>query len=397
MDRILDRDHRLIQAVFYILIAVVFGFGTFIMLERGYSSFEIGVFVAIADISGLLLNYIIAGILDNSEKIDVFRMIKIITIGMLTAAVMNYFLKEPCLLLSIVYIVIYCLTCCLEPLFNSLSSTISHCGINLDFGRARACGSLSYALTSVLFGYISEKFSYQGINISLLLSQLCVVLSVYLMAAHFYRSTASAKQKDTSASVSMKEYLLRHRNFILLVIGYAGIMVSTRIVTENFLPQVIYEAGGSNFDLGLLPGLKAIVEVPFIFYFAKLESKFGLKKIFIIAMISFILKMYVFYSADTMLWLYLSQLLQATSFSLIVPGMVFYVSRKMHKNELQRSHSLMQIIMTSFSLFISPLSGSLVENYGSKTLCLVCLIICFISAIVFMSSFLREDGKADQI
>ena len=178
-----------------------------------------------------------------------------------------------------------------------------------------------------------------------------------------------------------------------MTVGYSAVMASTQIVTESFLPQVIYNNGGSNFDLGLLPGLKAIVEVPFIFYFARLEKRLGLKKIFIIAMISYVLKTYLFYKANSMFLLYVSQLLQATSFSLVLPGMVSYVNKVMHKNELQRSHGLMMIMRTLFSLFLSPLGGSLIENYGVKRFCFMGLTVCLIGAIVFLLALFTDNRK----
>ena len=216
------------------------------------------------------------------------------------------------------------------------------------------------------------------------------------MAKHFYRCIASVDRPELTGSVSLKEYFMRHKNFMLLVIGHSGIMASTMIVTESFLPQVVYANGGSNFDLGLIPGLKAVVEVPFIFYFARLEERFGLKKIFIIAMISFVLKMYLFYSANTMFWLYVSQLLQATSFSLILPGMVSYVNRIMHKNELQRSHGLMMITRTLFSMFISPIGGSVIENSGSKQFCFMGFVICSISAAIFMLGLAMDKNRTGE-
>ena len=396
MDKVLDRDHKLVQALFYIMVAVVFGFGTFIMLSRGYSSFQIGIITAIGDISGLFLNFFVANALDNSEKTDIFKTLKLMTLCLLGATALNIFLDRPSFVLTFVYIIIYCLTSCLDSLFGSLSSTISHSGISLDFGRARAYGSLSYALSSVLFGYVSEIFLYPGINICILISQLLVVFSVYLMAGHFYRCTASIERPEIIGNVSLREYFMRHKNFILLVVGHSGIMASTMIVTEAFLPQVVYANGGSNFDLGLIPGLKAVVEVPFIFYFARLEERFGLKKIFTIAIFSFVLKMYLFYSANTMFWLYVSQLLQATSFSLILPGMVSYVNRIMQKNELQRSHGLMMITRTLFSMFISPIGGSVIENYGSKQFCFMGFVICLVSAVIFMAGLLTDKNRTGE-
>lgn len=396
MDRILDKDHRLVQALFFILVAVVYGFGTFIMLSRGYTSFQIGIITAIGDISGLFLNFFIADTLDNSEDTDIFKMLRMIVFGLFGATLLNIFLNKPSIILTVAYIGIYCLTGCLDSLFASLSSMLNHSGVSLDFGRARAYGSLSYALSSVLFGYISEIFNYPGINICIFISQLLVLLSVYLMASHFYAHSETVKYTETLESISLKEYFFRHRNFILVLVGYSGIMAINQIVTENFLPQIIYDIGGSNYDLGLLPGLKAIVEVPFIFYFARLEKWLGLKKIFIIAAVSFVLKMYLFYTAKTMLWLYVSQLFQATSFSLILPGMVTYIDRIMYKNELQRSHGLMQITRTFFCMLISPLGGFIIENYGCKQFCFVGFIICLISAVVFVIAHLADSRKTEK-
>ena len=72
MEKTFNRDHIFIQIIYYVTASSVLGFGTYTMLNRGYSASSIGILIAVADLLSIAINFIVSAYLDKSSRINEF-------------------------------------------------------------------------------------------------------------------------------------------------------------------------------------------------------------------------------------------------------------------------------------------------------------------------------------
>ena len=390
MEKKLNIDHIFIQIIYFMTAALTYAFGTYTMLSRGVSSSTIGLLIAFGDLLAITLQAIISNILDKANKFNTVQMTIIISITLLIVSIINYFINEPCTILYINYIIYQASVGILMTLFNQLSSSFVNAGFNINFGIARAFGSLSFAITCFIYGYISEAFGYKTITLSLILFQILILIVLLITNKHF---DVEEKQRAKLANIPFKEFIRNHKPFIATCVGYALIMCGYN-ATENFMLPIMEDVGGTNLDASIISGLKAIFEIPIIYNFSKIEKIIKPKLIFFIAGISFTIKAAVTYFAKSTLPIYIVQAFQSTSFSLLLPATISYIDRIMSQKELSRGHSMQSILQTIAGMAFNSIAGNIIDNTGVKMFCLVSTITTLIGTLVITASIKDNEKSA---
>ena len=390
MEKKFNTDHILIQILYFLTVSSMLGFGTYTMLDRGYSASYIAMLIAGADLLTIIINFCVSSYLDKSKTINVFQMAMILAVLGLLVFGINFFCSSVSVFLSIIYILSFSLHSTLAPLLDSVNTSFIRNGYNIHFGIGRSFGSLSYGLACFAFGFISERFDYRGIMLPQIVFQLILILVLFKTDRDF--SSAVKKEYDDSEDekIDYASFLKNHPSFIFSCIGYAGLMSCSTLLLESFLLPLIYSVGGTVFDSGMIQGIKAFMEIPFIFCFHLIERRIPLKTIFMISGLSFVLRNKITYSMTSVVPLYLSQILQCTSFALIVPGFVSYINRTMRKNETARAYALQAIVMTSIMMITNFIGGYVFDYYGIKALCLMAIIISSVSTAVLVTSVQKD-------
>ncbi|MBQ1307277.1 MAG: MFS transporter [Erysipelotrichaceae bacterium] len=389
MEKTFNRDHVFIQIIYYVTVSSVLGFGTYSMLNRGYSASGIGILIAAANLLSIVINFIVSAYLDRNTRINVFQMAVFIASGALLAYIVNFLCNEPSLVLSIAYLLSFALNASLSPLLDSMNTAFIKNGYEIHFGTGRAFGSLSYGLACLLFGFISRHADHRIILLIQVFFQAGLILVLYLADRHFRSAVKTGSDYEEIELINYPSFLKNHPSYLFSCIGFAGLMSSFSLIMESFLLPIIESVGGTVFDSGLIQGIKAFLEVPFIFCFHMIEKRFALKTIFLISGMSFIAKAVIMFFMNSVMPLYLSQILQCTSFALILPAFVSYINREMKHNEIARAYALQSISMTAIAMITNSLGGYIVDLYGVRMLCLISVIISVISTVVLMIS-IRE-------
>ena len=184
MEKTFNRDHILIQIMYYVTVSSVLGFGTYSMLNRGYSASGIGILIAAADLLSIVINFIASAYLDKSTRINVFQMAIFIAGGALLAYAVNFLYTEPSFVLSIAYLLSFALNASLAPLLDSVNTAFIKNGYEIHFGTGRAFGSLSYGLACLLFGFISRHADHRIILLFQVFFQAALILVLHLTDRH---------------------------------------------------------------------------------------------------------------------------------------------------------------------------------------------------------------------
>ena len=384
MKKILNRDHILIQTAFYICFAALMGFGTFTMLSRGYSASLIGVLIALANFTSIVFNYLVSWLQGKMKKTSVFQMAVFVSFALLLAYIGNAVFARPSFVLSLSYLLCIALTFSLTPLIDSLNSALIKNGVDVHFGIARAFGSLSYGISCIIFGYIASGAGWRAIAWLLIFFHIFLILLLYITSKHFEQIEKTEETPEEQGTVGFLSFLNTHRSFLLTCLGYAGLMGCFNLIMENFLLPILLSVGGTTVDSGVVQGLKAFMEVPFIFCFHLIERRFALRPIFVVAVCSFLAKCLIMFAARSVVPIYASQVLQGTSLALLLPAYISYINRTMKRNEIALAYALQAMSLTAVQMLLNSVGGYVLDFYGVRPLCMLAAVLTALSGFLLL-------------
>lgn len=385
-------DHALAHICFQAMAGIIYGFSVYVIIARGFNSAVAGTCMALANLTSLIIQPTVSNFLDKSKKVSVFDMAVITSILMLIIYLLNVFADNGSLFLIICFVLSAGLYSSLEPIFNSLSSIFQVNGLNIEFGKARALGSFSYGVVCALFGVLTNNSSYVIVLIGGSIFSFILTLVTIIIRKHFSEACPVPLKVEDNNVIGFKEFIKSNGVYMLLCLFLTGIFFGYT-GADNFTILIVENVGGNSQDMGVILGVKATLEAIVIFLYSKIRKVFKLNTLLIISMLSFILKAFALLTAKSVLVIYLAQIIQMSSFALIIPTMVEYVDTNMERNIAIRGQAFFTMTIVLGSIFSSLLGGIISESYGIKTTMFVCLIATIISAFGFIITLLYKDAK----
>lgn len=376
--------HVLIHSVYQMMAAIVFGFGIYMLLERGYSASSAGICFSLVNLFSLVVVPFISNYLDNTDKVTIIDLLIVSSILVVVLYGINYFLDTKSMVLSIVFIVGNGIYVALDSFVNAISSKIATYGIETSFTTARSAGSISYGVMCALFGYISSKASYLSVIIGgIIFSSVLFLLSIiFNKQFNNIRKNTSSTKEEKEELVSFKEFIVNNVPFFILIIFLTGIYVGFT-ATDNMMILVTENVGGTSKDMGYLLAFKAILEGIAMMSFPFFLKRIKLEKILYIAALGFVVKQLVIALAPNVFFLYIGQAFQMLSFSFMIPGMIEFVNVYLKKREIIRGVSMTSLALGVGSVISSTIGGIISDAYGVSSMNMFAFIITTISAVGF--------------
>ena len=138
-EKKLNIDYASLHAVYWTLSGVIFCFTTVFLQFKGYSNYGIGIIFALGNILGFVLQPLVAGYVDRSNKRALLGCIRITAVLSLLLMLVVLMLPKSCLPLTAAYVVLLAGNTLLQPLCISLSFYLESWGYRINFSVAR-CG-----------------------------------------------------------------------------------------------------------------------------------------------------------------------------------------------------------------------------------------------------------------
>ena len=130
-----------------------------------------------------------------------------------------------------------------------------------------------------------------------------------------------------------------------------------------------------------------------MFGFVWLERKMKLNDIFLVTVISFIIKNLIMTMTSSVAPIYYSQILQCTTFALIVPAFISYVNKTVRKTEIARAFALQAMVSTAVQMLMNALGGHIIDSLGIRALCIMATAVSVICGILLMISVNRSETE----
>lgn len=339
---------------------LVVSFSSVFLLAAGLSNTQIGLVVAIAGAISSVLQPAVAGLADGIVSLR--RLIVALSVVMVATAAVLLVPGAGWLLAGICYGLLICTIQIILPLINAVGMACVARGIPVNYGAARAIGSAAYAVTSLAVGRAVAAAGASVIPVVLIGLLIAQIIATVWFVAH-----VGIPSPTSTASTTWEEEgddrPVNWRRFVLLLVGITLAFVSHNVL-NTFLFQVIAHLGGTASEMGAAFTLAALLELPAMFGFTWLVTRWTSGTLLKVSAVFFAFKALAAFLAPDVLTLFLAQILQAGSFALFIPASVYYVEHLLAARDRVRGQSYMTLVVTLSAVIGSLVGGVLLDWSG---------------------------------
>lgn len=371
--------YGLLQGGYWMQYCAALSFASVVMLDRGYTNAEIGVVLALGNAFAVLFQTEVAKFADKSKKVSLAAITTACYI--LEAVVFGIILMQDKagILFSVAIVILSVLAASTQGFVNALCYRMETETVKINFGAARAVGSLGFAVVSIIIGNLVEK---NGANIAPIFGFFtCAYLIIVLLVISLNSDTKSRiTEEQAKEKESIFSFIGRYKLFFVFLIGVLMFYMSHSFI-NNFYIQIIENVGGNEKDLGGMLSFAAITELLPMFLYSKLEKKFGARKIIFVGAVCFFIKVLLTFIAWNVFMVYVATFFQMLSFALFIPASVSFVNQIMDEKDAVRGQAML-MVSVSLAFLIASLTGGLIDGPGVKAVLLGYSVIALAGAIL---------------
>lgn len=369
--RTLQIRYTLIQMLYWSAYAALGGFQTALLLERGFSSGEVGVFAALRCLAGILVPAI-GGWADRHPRIP----LKYILCACLTAAMgitlLFYFVHPGFLGTAVILFLLGIVELNIYPLLNSLAVQFINVGLEVNYSLSRGLGSLAYAILCVVLGRVSASVGVEWvlpINM-VFLAGLIVAALLFPTAPVPENSWKGTQEKPHSAG-----YILKQNPPFALMLAAVFLGMSAMMPIQSFMYNIVESLGGNESHLGLALFLMGAAELPSAFVFPHLWRRLGSRGMMVMALLLMLLKS-IGMMVPVLGVVLGAQLLQTFGYGLFLPTSLYYVNENVPVVDQVRGQAIMMLASTGLGGVAGNLvSGFLIDLGGVRLLMIYCVAV----------------------
>ena len=354
--------YALIQGSYWINFASVLAFSSVYLLDRGLTSGQIGLIMAISGLAAAAAQPIAAGYADrpSSPSLKVLVTVTCLLATLMGAAVCAAYRHSP-LLTGLLFGGCVAVLQFLLPFINSLGTEMLNQGYSLNWGLSRGIGSIVYAAASSFLGMMVLRAGVISIPICIALGYGVLTLCVWRYPFQKKALTSAEGQKPEPSSPGV--FFKRYPRFFIVLAGAAMLYVS-HVFINTFLYQIIQANGGGSGDVGLITSMCGLIEIPPMLFFARMLKKAGCGTWFKICGAAIALKSIGTLLVSSMEALYAVQLFQLLGWGLISIVPVYYVNQVIRAEDAIKGQAYMAMTYTIGSVAASLAGGALIDLAG---------------------------------
>ncbi len=382
------------QASFWMSFCIAVSFAAVHLKALGFSNTELGLVMAVGNIFGAICGPILASLAETRPRLSTAGLIRPLLLLRIPILVGLLLCTERSLVCAMVYAAYIAMTMAVNSLNLKYCVDASQRGLPLDYGEARAAGSLAFVLISALLGVLVRQLSYR-----VLIWAGLVILLLQLLANRMTSSVVLSAPVREDAAQSGKEsqplavFLHAEPRFALFLLGAVLLFFSHNTVT-NFLINLVRNVGGDEATMGAINAVMAMVEIPVMLFYSRFSKGRSVSALLRLSVAMFLAKGIAFALAPNTAALYAVNLLQAPSFALFTCAVVSYVEAVIDRQNAAKAQSLAFSVTTLGAVFASLIGGWMYDHYSVKTTLLISVAICAIGVAVCLPAIRRTEKSS---
>lgn len=377
-----------LNAAFWVQFCLALAFSSAFLLARGLGNAQIGLVLALSGIGSALLQPLLARLADRSRVPLRWWVVGLTVLQAVGATVLVLPGASP-LRDAIAFGLGVCMLQSTLPLVNALGMQAAARGVPVEFGPARAVGSLAFAATSLSVGALVTAVGPDVLPWLILADVALIVLTAATF--HFRRANRPATADEVAPDNPPLDGPGRAR-FAILLVGTCALLVS-HAATNSFVFQIVGYHGGSARDLGTSFTIAAVTEILPMLFFTRLLSRWSAGALLRFAAVTFALKAALTWLAPGLGWYLATQLLQLGGFALFVPASVYYVERLLPRAQRVRGQASMTLAFTLGNVIAGLGGGLLLDLAGVPTMLLTGALVGVLGTVGVLLCRERTRGR----
>ena len=398
--------YTLLNVAYFAAFCTVHAYAAVFLLSRGFSNTEVGILLAVANITSAVFQPFIAGIIDKKGWLTNRRFILIACMIILAGSVLLGFIQDNKPVIFVIYALIYMIQFAYQPVMTALCFEYQKKGVDIYYGLARGLGSAGFAVTSAFIGRAVEKY-----GTSLLMTCTVVIMIISVIAVYLYRpakdrdgdvssreasddpETSEENAGERNSHDGIADFFRAYPAFFLFIIASVCFFFAHNMIND-FMIQIIRSLGGGETELGYSNFLQAILELPVMALIGIVLKKVSPAKLLFFSGVAFFIKILILIFADNMVWMYISQSFQLFAYAVFIPAAAYYVSQTMTSHDQVKGQAYVTSAITIGGVFSNLVSGMILDNLGMKPMLITGTIVCFAGVLTGACALKRPD-RAD--
>ena len=389
--RRLDLHFSALWSLYWTGWGALWGFLAVFLLHRGFTNAQVGLVSSCALLLPIAVQPALASLSDRNRLFTSRRLAMALTALSMVCGVVVWLVDQPVVCSVALIIIGVCLTA-IAPYFNAMSMDFVLRGLDVNFGASRSCGSVAYALVSLLMGAALEHFTP-----TLILPVFLISFAGLFLALLFFRYPlpplqAAGEVRVAPAVLSNAAMLRRYPAFTVMLLACALLMGSQSSIT-SYMIHIAGKVGGGESVMGTALFISGMVELPAMLLFSRLHRKFSLKVLLLVSAVFFIIRSGAFLLAGSALAVYLACTLQFFAYSIFTPATVYYVTEQIDTANQVKGQALIHTASAGIgSSFGSLCAGALLDSAGVNGMLLFCMASAAAGTVLMILS-LRTKKK----
>ncbi len=389
-ERSLTSGYGFIQAFFWMAYASSTSYTSIYLLDAGFSNTQIGILIALVSLISACLQPVIASYADKPTSPSLkFIVITGSTLFITLASILLLTGKRFATVIILCYGGLIMINLVLMPLISALGMGPINQGKKLNFGLARGCGSVAFAIATYILGIVVTAFGTFAAPVSAILFSLLLIFVVkrfpFKKATIAETDAASETKKRSNVFANLKYFFDHYRSFCFVLVGYVFIC-ACHMLLNNFIYQILSSIGGDSADAGTAMSLAAMSELPTMFFFGYLLKKASAATWYKISTVFFVAKALASLFAPNVIAYYGVQLMTCGAWALIAVASVYYVNSVMDKQDAVKGQACMTMAFTLGNVISALIGGPMIDLWGIRTLLIFSIGMGVIGMVIVWSN-----------
>ena len=361
-------------------------FANMLYKSNGLGNYEIGIASTCTALSNVLAQPIWGLICDRMPKIK--KVFAIGLVGAMLATTLQFINTggEWLIVLSMCLV-----NFCYFPMSSLLDAWINRMnanGMSINYGPARAFGSVGGVIASLLFGFLIDRFGV--IIMAPCFIFCCVVLLVYVFSLYEPKAEIAARKKnvDTEGETfqAVLKKLVTNKQYLFLIFTY---MLSYAALSgvNTFLSVKVTDLGGGFLEFGTISAITAGCEIIFLVFLPRITRFIRPQGIIMIGFFFVTIRIVGLSFANSLPMIWLVSTLHGPSYGIMIGGVVAYLSAVVDHKSLFSAQTGFAAASGIGQILGSYLGGILSSAYSVDTMILMMAVLPAVSFTVMAFNF----------
>lgn len=361
--------------------SMVVGFLPLYFQEKGLSSSEIGMFLALGTLVGLIAQPIWGVV---SDKFKTVKKVLVVSVLGVLLGIIWLFQMESLLWIFIAGTFFYMFNTAINPLSDNLAKKTAT-QFNVSFGSIRSWSSIGFAVVSLGSGFFFTKYGLGYFSIPMI----AFAVIAFILALNL-RDVDSGGRKFNMRDVGL---LFKNRTLMLFFVITSFITITHR-VNDSFVSLYLFDIGGNEMLVGWLWFIAVASEaIALLFSAVWFRSEHPIRYLIFVSAL-FGVRWLMTGFIDSPMMLLTIQVLHGISFAVLFLAAIEYLYNAVPEGVQATGHMVfMGITFMITGIIGSSVGGFIFDHYGGPTLYFTLSVSSFIGMIGFIYFYYREKGK----